>query len=110
MAEYSHAPYDKLSRATVTLHQAIQSLVEELEAADWYRQRCDDCADDGLKAILRHNMREEYEHAAMLLEWLRRTDADFAERLSAYLFTTGPIAERDKETLTVGAGGPGWTP
>jgi uncharacterized protein len=93
MAEQLHAPYDKLSRKTLSMHQAIRSLMEELEAVDWYRQRADDCDDPELRAILLHNMREEIEHASMVLEWLRRNDTDFAGQLETYLFSTGPITE-----------------
>ncbi|MDA8229740.1 MAG: ferritin [Magnetospirillum sp.] len=96
MAEEWHAPYERLSPDTITRHRALRSLMEELEAVDWYRQRADDCADEALKAILLHNMREEIEHATMLLEWLRRADADFAATLDAYLYTRGDIAEREK--------------
>ena len=78
MAEEWHAPYERLSRETITRHQALRSLMEELEAIDWYRQRADDCADPALKDVLLHNMREEIEHAMMVLEWLRRNDSDFA--------------------------------
>jgi ferritin-like protein len=93
MAEAWHAPYDKLSRRTITLHQCIRSLMEELEAVDWYRQRADDCEDESLKAILLHNMREEIEHACMELEWLRRNNADFAGQMATYLYSEGEIAE-----------------
>src|SRR5512145_2853791 len=93
MAEAWHAPYDKLTRETVTLHQAIRSLMEELEAADWYRQRADDCHDAALRAVLLHNMREEIEHACMLLEWLRRNNADFAAQIGTYLYSTRDITE-----------------
>lgn len=93
MAEQLHAPYDKLTRKTLAMHQAIRSLMEELEAVDWYRQRADDCDDPELRAILLHNMREEIEHASMVLEWLRRNDSDFAGQLETYLFSTGPITE-----------------
>jgi ferritin-like protein len=91
MTEATHAPYDKLSRETLTLHQAIRSLIEELDAVDWYRQRADDCEDPQLKAILLHNMREEIEHAAMILEWLRRRNPDFAGHFQTYLYSAGDI-------------------
>lgn len=91
MAEELHAPYDRLSRQTLTLHQAIRSLMEELEAVDWYRQRADDCPEPQLRAILLHNMREEMEHACMVLEWLRRNDADFGGQMATYLFSEGDI-------------------
>ena len=92
MAEEWHAPYERLSRATITRHQALRSLMEELEAIDWYRQRADDCRDAALTEILLHNMRDEMEHASMLLEWLRRADADFAAHFDAYLYREGDIA------------------
>ena len=96
MAEEWHAPYERLSRTTITRHQALRSLMEELEAIDWYRQRADDCRDAELTEILLHNMREEIEHASMLLEWLRRTDADFAARFDIYLYSRGDIAATEE--------------
>ena len=87
-----HAPRERLTKKTLALHQAISSLIEELEAIDWYRQRADDCEDADLKAILLHNMREEMEHASMVLEWIRRNDKDFAHELEDNLFKDGPIA------------------
>ena len=86
-SETLHAPRERLSPETLLLHFAITSVVEELEAIDWYRQRADDCDDPGLKEVLLHNMREEIEHAAMILEWLRRNSADFDKQLKTYLFT-----------------------
>src|SRR5258708_9138744 len=85
------APREVLSQETRLLHNAITSLIEELEAADWYRQRADDTEDDALREILLHNMREEMEHASMVLEWIRRHNSDFAGHLKTYLFTDGPI-------------------
>ncbi len=74
--------------------------MEELEAVDWYRQRADDCEDEELKAILLHNMREEIEHAAMALEWLRRNSDDFNKELKEYLFTEGSIAGHEEEATS----------
>jgi len=91
-SESLHAPRERLSAQTLALHQAITSLVEELEAVDWYRQRADDCDDAELKEILLHNMREEMEHASMVLEWIRRNDDDFAHELKDNLFKEGEIA------------------
>ncbi len=91
-SETLHAPRERLTKKTLALHQAISSLMEELEAIDWYRQRADDCEDADLKAILLHNMREEMEHASMVLEWIRRNDKDFARELEGNLFKDGPIA------------------
>lgn len=75
--ENYHEPTKELSLATREMHRAIISLVEELEAVDWYNQRVDACADKELKAILEHNRDEEKEHAAMLLEWMRRQDLNW---------------------------------
>jgi hypothetical protein len=96
-SEHLHAPRERLSKKTLAMHHAIVSLMEELEAADWYRQRADDCEDKSLRDILLHNMREEIEHAAMVLEWLRRNDADFAGQLKDYLFTKGAITELEEQ-------------
>lgn len=90
-SEGLHAPREKLSSKTIALHQAIVSLMEELEATDWYRQRADDCDDPALKDILLHNMREEMEHASMLLEWIRRNEPDFEREMKDNLFKEGPI-------------------
>ncbi len=87
-----HAPRERLSKETIALHQAITSLIEELEAVDWYRQRADDCEDKALKAILLHNMREEMEHASMALEWIRRNNKDFEGHLKKFLFSADDIA------------------
>src|SRR5689334_13878884 len=90
-----HEAESRLSPRTRDMHRAIVSLQEELEAIDWYGQRVDATEDDELRAILRHNREEEVEHAAMVLEWLRRHDADFAAKLKNYLFTEGSITERE---------------
>ncbi|HEX3862138.1 MAG TPA: ferritin [Stellaceae bacterium] len=85
-----------LSQEARLLHYAITSLKEELDAVDWYRQRADDTEDEALRGILLHNMREEMEHAAMVLEWIRRRNSDFAGHLKTYLFTDAPIAGIEK--------------
>jgi hypothetical protein len=86
-----HEPLDKLSTTTQDMHRALVSLQEELEAVDWYQQRADACEEPELKAILLHNMREEIEHASMVLEWLRRHHPDFETHLRTYLFQDKPI-------------------
>lgn len=85
MSEY-HEPYELLTPKTRELHRAIKSLMEELEAVDWYQQRVDVCTDDELKKILAHNRDEEIEHAVMTLEWLRRNVPKWDEQLRTYLF------------------------
>ncbi len=88
-----HEARDKLSKHTLDWHRAAVSLKEELEAADWYQQRVDATEDESLRNILEHNRDEEKEHAAMLVEWLRRNDKAFAEELKDYLFTEAEITE-----------------
>ena len=90
-SEGYHEPVEKLSKETMDMHRAIVSLMEELEAVDWYNQRVDACSDPDLKAILAHNRDEEKEHAAMVLEWIRRRDPKFDHELKDTLFKEGPI-------------------
>lgn len=92
-SENYHEPLERLSESTIEHHRALVSLMEELEAIDWYQQRIDATSDEDLRALLAHNRDEEKEHAAMALEWLRRRDPALDEQLRAYLFTEGPIAE-----------------
>ncbi|MBN1902090.1 hypothetical protein JW926_12270 [Candidatus Sumerlaeota bacterium] len=80
-----------LSEPTKNIHRALASLIEELEAIDWYNQRVDVTQEPELKAILAHNRNEEMEHAAMALEWLRRIFPEIDEALKTFLFTTAPI-------------------
>jgi ferritin-like protein len=87
-----HEPISELNDETRDMHRAITSLMEELEAMDWYNQRVQACTDPALKAILEHNRDEEKEHAAMLLEWIRRRDTTLEHELKDYLFTDKPIA------------------
>ena len=89
-----HEPVEELSAATRDMHRAMVSLMEELEAVDWYNQRAEACADAELQAIIEHNRDEEKEHAAMLLEWIRRHDARLSKELTEYLFTEKPIADQ----------------
>lgn len=86
-----HEPVEELSTETRDMHRAVSSLMEELEAVDWYNQRVDACKDPELKAILAHNRDEEKEHAAMVLEWIRRRDPVFDKELKDFLFTDKPI-------------------
>ena len=90
--EAMHESVGELSAQTRDMHRAIASLIEELEAVAWYQQRAEACTDPALKAILAHNRDEEKEHAAMVLEWIRRNDATFSKELKDYLFTDKPIA------------------
>jgi uncharacterized protein len=97
MAQVVHESAEVLKPETIDRHRALASLIEELEAVDWYEQRVDAAGDEELRAILAHNRDEEKEHAAMLLEWLRRHDRGFDEQLRHYLFTGKPLLEREEE-------------
>jgi hypothetical protein len=99
-----HEAGESLRPETIERHRAIVSLMEELEAVDWYDQRIDATQDPELRGILQHNRDEEKEHAAMALEWLRRHDPALDRFLRMYLFTTEPILEREAAHETAGPG------
>jgi ferritin-like protein len=92
-----HAPYEMLKPETRDMARAIHSLMEELEAMDWYSQRIDVTDDDELKRVLGHHADEEKEHAAMLLEWIRRRDPEWDKYLKTYLFTSGDLLEVEEQ-------------
>ena len=92
-----HEPLEWLKSETVERHRALASLMEELEAVDWYDQRADATGDEALRAVLEHNRDEEKEHAAMTLEWMRRHDAKWDEHLRTYLFTEESITGEERE-------------
>lgn len=85
MTVYHESPED-LTEKTRDLHRAWRSMIEEIEAIDWYQQRIDATGDAELKAILEHNRDEEKEHAMMLLEWIRRNDEGFEKEMKKRLF------------------------
>ncbi len=105
-SENLHEDPTVLSDETKDLHRAIVSLMEELEAVDWYGQRAEACTDDELRAVLVHNKNEEIEHAMMNLEWIRRRSPKFAENVATYLGTKGPITAVEASTKE-GANGDG---
>jgi ferritin-like protein len=108
--EQWHESVEQLTDETKNLTRAINSLKEELEAIDWYQQRIDASTDEALKRILAHNRDEEKEHAAMVLEWIRRHDQKFDEVLRTYLFTDGQeitmIEEAKKADEVIGGPSP----
>jgi uncharacterized protein len=109
-ADVLHEARETMSEEVVDGHRAIRSLMEELEAVDWYAQRVDATSDQDLKEVLAHNRDEEKEHAAMVLEWLRRRDPVFDRHLRQYLFTEGSIlaieeALEEAEDPDTGGGG-----
>jgi hypothetical protein len=69
-----HEGRENLTDKTKDLERARQSLIEELEAINWYQERVEACKDKDLKHILEHNRDEEKEHVAMLMEWIMKAD------------------------------------
>ncbi len=96
--ETLHEEREALSPEILDRHRAISTFIEELEAIDWYDQRIKASTDPELQSVLAHNRNEEKEHASMLLEWLRRHDAEFDAHLRTYLFSEGPIREVKQST------------
>lgn len=66
--------WEKMDDVSKDLDRARTSLTEELDAIDWYQQRIAASKDPELRRILEHNRDEEKEHAAMLIEWIRKHD------------------------------------
>jgi uncharacterized protein len=100
-----HENESVLKPETIDRHRAVVSIMEELEAVDWYDQRIDAATDQQLKDVLAHNRDEEKEHAAMMLEWLRRHDPKLDEHLRTYLFTNKRLLEVEEEAEGKGNGG-----
>ena len=96
-SETLHEDPERLGPEVVDRHRAIVSLMEELEAVDWYDQRAKATENAELRAVLEHNRDEEKEHAAMVLEWLRRVDPKLDQHLRTFLFKNGPITEIEEE-------------
>src|SRR5919205_921517 len=96
-SESLHENAETLGAEVIDTHRAIVSLMEELEAVDWYNQRAKATSNPTLRAVLEHNRDEEKEHAAMVLEWLRRSDPALDEMLRQYLFIDKPVLEAEAE-------------
>ncbi len=105
-SEGYHEPYEVLAGSTKEMHRALVTVMEELEAIDWYQQRADACADEELRKILLHNRNEEIEHCMMSLEWIRRADPEFDRQARIYLFGDGPITGAETRAME-GEGGAG---
>ena len=99
-----HENESALKPETIDRHRAIVSIMEELEAIDWYDQRVDAAHDQQLKELLAHNRDEEKEHASMMLEWLRRQDTKLDEHLRTYLFTNKSLLEIEEQAEGKGGG------
>ena len=106
-SEVLHEDANKLGPEVIDQHRAIVSLMEELEAVDWYNQRAKATSNADLRAIMEHNRDEEKEHASMVLEWLRRSDSTLSKHLKPYLFTEGSVTEIETEVEHAGGSGDG---
>jgi len=93
MAEQYHEPVNELTAKDRDFTRALTSLKEEIEAIMWYQQRASATKDETIREVLEHNRDEEMEHAAMLLEWLRRNMPGWDKALKTYLFTTEPLTQ-----------------
>jgi len=67
----------KLNSKAKDLARARRSLIEELEATNFYEERIQASSDKSLRKLLAHNRDEEKEHSAMLVKWLRKNDKVF---------------------------------
>lgn len=92
-----HESADQLKPETIDRHRALVSIMEELEAVDWYDQRVDAATDPELAKILAHNRDEEKEHAVMTLEWLRRHDVKLDEHMRTHLFKEKSVLDIEHE-------------
>ncbi len=100
-----HESSDLLDDQVINRHRAIESLMEEFEAIDWYDQRVNATNDSDLASVLAHNRDDEKEHAAMALEWIRRRDPALDEQLRLYLFTDGPLVSVEDSEAPTDSGG-----
>ena len=90
-AEAYNEPFDIIPEAGRDYHRALVSMIEEFQAIDWYHQRILATKDEELRSILAHNRDEEKEHAAVLLEYLRRTDPALSKELVKFIPSEGSI-------------------
>jgi hypothetical protein len=105
----SFYPKDRLVGALKAAE--VLSVEWVLAAARWDEaQRAKATSNAGLRAILEHNRDEEKEHAAMVLEWLRRGDPKLSQHLKTYLFTKGSITEIEAVAEHGGGGEGGGQP
>jgi ferritin-like protein len=107
-SEGLHEPADELSAETVDKHRGYVSLIEELEAIDWYNQRVEAADDAELSRVLTHSRDEEKEHAMMTLEWLRRHDEQLDVQMHKYLFSNQslPLPEGPADATASGGADP----
>ena len=75
---------EKQDEKAKNLARARQSLIEELDAINVYEERFQASSDEELEKILAHNRDEEKEHAAMIIEYLRKNDDTFDKKFEEH--------------------------
>lgn len=88
-----HEPPEELSQETRTLARMFASLIEEVEAINWYEQRISVEKDKEAKAIMENAQQEEFKHFGMDLEFLLRKKEKWRTTLKEILFTSGDIVK-----------------
>lgn len=88
-----HEPPEELSQETRTLARMMASLIEEVEAINWYEQRISVEKDPQAKAIMENAQQEEFKHFGMDLEFLLRKNEKWRITLQAILFKEGDIVQ-----------------
>lgn len=79
-----HEDPSSVSEATKDLIRARDSVIEEIQAQNYYDERIEATKDADLKRILTHNREEEKEHTAMLIEWLKEKDSTLAKHFEEH--------------------------
>ncbi|MFW5895162.1 MAG: ferritin [archaeon] len=80
-----HEPLSLLTDATMDYHRVLRSIIEELEAIDWYHQRAVASNNSLIIKLMEHNRNEEIEHACLGLEWLRRNRSEWSGKIDKYM-------------------------
>ena len=86
MANPIHEAPEGLGPDIVEMHHALVSLIEQLEAVDWYFQRVSASQDAALRKALVQSRDQEKQDACRTLEWIRVHDPKFDDYLRRYLF------------------------
>jgi len=75
-----------LETDTKDMSRLITSLIEELEAINFYEQRSIASEDESIINLMIHNRDEEIEHAAMIIEEIRKRNEVWNKSLKEFLF------------------------
>ena len=92
-----HENESSLSEELKNRHRALVSIMEELEAVDWYDQRVEATNDADSGRGARPQPRRGEGARGHDLEWLRRHDTKWDQHLRTYLFTDDDVLEIEEE-------------